>query len=184
MAADAAAADLSALLGRFAQAVAAHDASGLASLFTPDGRYHDGFFGLHAGREAIAAMLERFYVGGEAFFWQFSDVVASSDLGYARYVFSYRSREPESAARIVVFEGIAQLRLRDGLIAEYDEAFDRGIAFTQLGYETARIGKLLGRYARDFTASAAARRHLAARADCGPDEACVPGDSHGKRYPR
>lgn len=161
----AAAAHLSALLGRFARAVAAHDADGFASLFTPGGRYHDGFFGVHEGRETIAAMLERFYVGGEAFFWQFSDVLASSDLGYARYVFSYRSREPEGAGQVVVFEGIAQLRLRDGLIAEYDEAFDRGIAFTQLGYELPRIGKLLGRYTREFTASSAARAHLAARPD-------------------
>ena len=143
MTADAAgAAHLSALLGRFARAVAAHDADGFASLFTPDGRYHDGFFGVHEGREAIAAMLDRFYVGGEAFFWQFRDVVASGDLGYARYVFSYRSLEPESAGEVVVFEGIAQL-----------------------GYELPRIGKLLGRYAREFTGSSAARAHLAARPD-------------------
>ena len=166
MPADAAsAAGLSALLGRFARSVAAHDTEGFAALFTPDGRYHDGFFGVHEGRDAIAAMLDRFFVGGEAFFWQFRDVAANDDLGYARYVFSYRSREPESAGQLVVFEGIAQLRLRDGLIAGYDEAFDRGIAFTQLGYELPRIGKLLGRYAREFTASSAAREHLAARPD-------------------
>lgn len=64
---------------------------------------------------------------------------------------------------MIVFDGIAQLRLRGGLIAEYDEAFDRGIAFTQLGYETARIGKLLDRYSREFAASPRARAHLAAR---------------------
>jgi len=162
---------LAALLGRFARAVAARDTADFTALFTPDGRYHDGFFGVHEGRDAIAAMLERFFVGGEAFFWQFRDVLASEELGYARYVFSYRSREPESAGRLVVFEGIAQLRLRGELIAEYDEAFDRGIAFTQLGYETARVGKLLGRYAREFAASAAAREHLAARPDRGGESA-------------
>ena len=155
--------DLTALLERFAQAVAARDTAGFASLFTPDGRYHDGFFGVHDGRGAIAAMLDRFYVGGEAFFWQFFDPVASGDIGYARYVFSYRSRQAESAGQVIVFDGIAQLHLRSGLIAEYDEAFDRGIAFTQLGYETARIGKLLDRYSREFAASPRARAHLAAR---------------------
>jgi len=162
---------LATLLGRFARAVAARDTAGFTALFTPDGRYHDGFFGVHEGRDAIAAMLERFFVGGEAFFWQFRDVLASDELGYARYVFSYRSREPESAGQLVVFEGIAQLRLRDGLIIEYDEAFDRGIAFTQLGYETARIGKLLGRYAREFAASDGAREHLASRPDRGGESA-------------
>lgn len=77
--------DLTALLERFAQAVASRDTTGFASLFTPDGRYHDGFFGVHDGREAIAAMLDRFYIGGEAFFWQFFDPVAAGDIGYARY---------------------------------------------------------------------------------------------------
>jgi uncharacterized protein (TIGR02246 family) len=156
-------AGLAALLERFAHAVAVRDTTGFASLFTPDGRYHDGFFGAHDGRDAIAAMLERFYVGGEAFFWQFFDPAVAGDIGYARYVFSYRSRQPDSAGQVIVFEGIAQLRLRGGLIAEYDEAFDRGIAFTQLGYDTARIGKLLGRYSGEFTASPRARAHLAAR---------------------
>jgi uncharacterized protein (TIGR02246 family) len=156
-------AGLGALLERFARAVAARDSAGFASLFTRDGRYHDGFFGVHDGRDAIAAMLERFYVGGEAFFWQFFDPAVAGDIGYARYVFSYRSRQPDSAGQVIVFEGIAQLRLRGGLIAEYDEAFDRGIAFTQLGYDTARIGKLLGRYSGEFTASPRARAHLAAR---------------------
>ncbi len=159
------AASLSALLGRLARAVAARDTAGFAALFAPDGRYRDGFFGVHEGRAAIAAMFDRFFAGGEAFSWQFRDTVASDGLGYARYVFSYRSREPESARRLVVFEGIAQLRLRDGLIAEYDEVFDRGIAFTQLGYEPTRIARLLGRYAREFAAAAVAREHLATRPD-------------------
>lgn len=166
MAAEAApGAALPVLLGRLAHAVAARDAQGFAALFTPDGRYHDGFFGLHEGRAAIAAMLDRFHAGGEAFFWQFDDVVANGELGYARYVFSYRSCGPGSSGELVVFEGIAQLRLRDGLIAEYDEVFDRGVAFTQLGYEPARIGKLLERYARAFASSPAAQAHLAARAE-------------------
>ena len=65
MAAEAApGAALPVLLGRLAHAVAARDAQGFAALFTPDGRYHDGFFGLHEGRDAIAAMLDRFHVGG------------------------------------------------------------------------------------------------------------------------
>lgn len=151
------------LLARFGEAVRAHDSQGLAALFTEDGRYDDGFFGVHVGREAIAAMLDRFHIGGESFSWQFHDPVFASGAGYARYVFSYRSREPESAGRIVVFSGIAFLRLRDGRIAEYREAFDRGVAFTQLGYATPRIAKLLARYARDYVDSEEARAHLQAR---------------------
>jgi hypothetical protein len=67
------------------------------------------------------------------------------------------SREPESAGRTIVFEGTSRLRLRDGLIAHYAETFDRGSAFVQLGYETARVRKLLDRYAKNFVAGDAGR---------------------------
>ncbi|MEK9721020.1 MAG: nuclear transport factor 2 family protein [Quisquiliibacterium sp.] len=151
------------ILDRFALAVGTHDSAGLAALFTEDGQYDDYFFGCHTGRTEIAAMLDRFHVGGEAFYWQFYDVVHAGQTGYASYVFSYLSREPESQGKTVVFEGIARLRVRDGLILHYAEAFDRGVAFSQLGYESVRIGKLLGRYAQTFMASDAARKHLIQR---------------------
>ena len=49
---------LTALLTSFEQAAATRDVPRFAALFTPEGRYHDGFFGTHQGRAAIAAMLE------------------------------------------------------------------------------------------------------------------------------
>ncbi|MFO1217941.1 MAG: nuclear transport factor 2 family protein [Burkholderiaceae bacterium] len=156
--------DLPALLDRFASAVAAGDDERFAALFTPDGVYDDGFFGVHRGRAEIAAMLRRFHVGGEAFRWQFSEPLADARLGYARYVFSYRSREPESAGRVIAFEGIARLRFEGELIADYAEAFDRGVAFSQLGYAEARIAKLLARYAQP---NERVRAHLAWRAQAG-----------------
>ncbi len=155
------------LLERFERAAREHDTAALVALFAPDGRYDDGFFGEHAGRDAIAAMFERFHVGGEAFLWVFSDPACSGDLGYASYVFSYRSREPESAGGLVVFEGIARFRLRDGLIAEYFEVFDRGVAFSQLGYAGARTAKLLSRYAQALRATPAVTRHLERRRALG-----------------
>lgn len=154
---------LQTLIDRFASAVAAHDSAGLAALFTEDGCYDDGFFGEHHGRAAIAAMLDRFYVGGEDFFWQFVEPAQAGDLGYARYCFSYRSKEPESPGQVIVFEGMARFALRGGLIAHYSEVFDRGVAFVQLGYETARVRKLLDRYVRGSRQGAFAGAHLAAR---------------------
>lgn len=155
--------ELTSILQRFSDAVAAHDSQALAALFAPDGCYDDYFFGRHEGRDAIAAMLDRFHVGGEAFCWQFDDPVQAADLGYATYCFSYRSREPESAGKLIVFEGIARFRLRAGLIVHYGEIFDRGMAFAQLGYPEARIRKLLDRYAAGFGASPTVQRHLAYR---------------------
>lgn len=152
-----------AMLAAFGGAVAARDGAALAALFTEDGVYDDPLFGAHAGREAIAAMLERFHVGGEDFFWTFDEVLVHGDLGYASYAFSYRSREPESAGRTVVFEGMARFRLRDGRIAHYGEQCDRGVAFAQLGYAPERIGRLAARFARAATDTPAVLRHLAAR---------------------
>lgn len=152
-----------ALLQAFTNAVATGDRKTFVSLFTPDGAYDDGFFGLHRGREAIGAMLDRFHEGGEMFRWQFFDPLASDALGYARYTFSYRSKQPESSGQLIVFEGMSRLRLEGGLIADYAEVFDRGMAFVQLGYETPRVRKLLDRYAREWRASERVQQHLAWR---------------------
>ena len=155
------------ILTRFAESVGAHDSPAFAALFTPDGWYDDYFWGRHEGREAIAAMLDRFHVGGERFVWEFFEPAQAGDLAYATYCFSYRSREPESAGQLVVFEGMARFRLRDGLIARYAEVFDRGSTFAQLGYETPRIRKLLDRYAAGYRESPTVQRHVALRARLG-----------------
>jgi ketosteroid isomerase-like protein len=159
--------DFASMLERFASAARTHDSQGLAALFTPDGVYDDYFFGAHAGRDAIAAMLDRFHVGGESFFWEFVEPLHAGDLAYARYRFSYLSREPESAGRTIVFEGMSRFRLRDGLIAHYAEVFDRGVAFSQLGYATGRTAKLLARYAASLHADEGVSRHIAARRAAG-----------------
>ena len=135
------------LLERFERAAREHDTAALVALFAPDGRYDDGFFGAHAGRDAIAAMFERFHVGGEAFLWEFADAADAGDLAYASYVFSYRSKEPESAGRLVVFEGIARFRLRDGLIAEYFESVNGCVAMAQLGVAPERMAKVARKWA-------------------------------------
>lgn len=159
--------DFDTLLARFSRAAQTHDCEGLAALFTPEGVYDDYFFGAHAGRADIAAMLERFHVGGEAFCWEFVEPARAGDIGYAGYVFSYRSREPESAGRLIVFEGMARFRLQDGLIAHYSEVFDRGVAFSQLGYATERTAKLLARYAKGLHADPRVARHLERRQALG-----------------
>ena len=108
-------------------------------------------------------MLDRLYVGGEDFFWQFFEPAQTGELGYARYCFSYLSKEPESLGQLIAFEGMARFRLRDGLIVHYAEVFDRGVAFVQLGYETGRVRKLLDRYVAGMRAGPLTRAHVEAR---------------------
>jgi len=154
-----------ALLERFAAAVAAGDTQGFAALFAADACYDDGFFGVHRGRAAIAAMLARFHAGGEAFRWQFVEPLADERIGYARYLFSYRSKQPESPGRMIVFEGMSRFVFgNDAPIADYAEVFDRGVAFVRLGYAEPRVAKLLARYAEP---DQRVREHLAWRERAG-----------------
>ena len=146
--------------GALAVAVEANDGEGLASLFTEDGTYEDGFFGAHTGRPAIAMMLQRFHDTGRAYMWEFLDPLSDGSIGYARFRFSYASLLPEAAGRPVFFEGMSCFRFRDGLIAHYGEAFDRGIALVQLDFSAERIKHILARAATAQNRNPETKRHL------------------------
>lgn len=152
--------DFTSLLTVFAAAVAANDGKGLAALFAEDGTYEDGFFGAHTGREAIAAMLQRFHDTGRDYRWEFLDPLSDESTGYARFRFSYASLLPEAAGRAVFFEGMSGFHFRGGLIAYYREAFDRGVALVQLDFPAERIKRVLERATAAQNRSPEARRHL------------------------
>jgi ketosteroid isomerase-like protein len=148
------------LLKTFAARAEANDGAGFAALFTPDAVYDDYFFGAHAGRDEIAAMLARFFEGGENYRWEFHEPVSDGRTAYARYRFSYRSKVPDSAGKPIAFEGICRMLLKDGLIEHYAEAFDRGVAFVQLGFPAGKVARLLEKYAAAQNAKPGFRPHL------------------------
>lgn len=152
--------DFAAMLARFATAVRDNDGAGLAGLFTPDGVYEDGFFGPHRGGAAIAGMLQRFHDGGRDYWWEFVEPVCVGDLGYARWRFSYASLRTGVEGQAVLFEGISQFRLREGLIAYYFEMFDRGLALAQQGYPAAGIASVVSKAAGRQNAKAENQGHL------------------------
>lgn len=152
--------DFSALLDRFAAAVVANDGAALARLFTEHGVYDDGFFGAHNGREAIAAMLQRFHNTGGDYRWKWIDPVHDGAIGYARFRFSYKSRLPGCEGRPVSFDGISRFRFAGELIEHYDEAFDRGVALVQLGFPAERIKRILEKAVSEQNGNPAARAHL------------------------
>ena len=92
-------------------------------------------------------MLQRFDDTGRAYLWGFVDPLSDGAIGYARFRFSYASLLPEAAGRPVLFEGMSYFRFRDGLIAQYGEAFDRGPALVQLDLSAERIKHILARAA-------------------------------------
>ncbi|HEX5321968.1 MAG TPA: nuclear transport factor 2 family protein [Stellaceae bacterium] len=139
--------DFPALLDTFAAAVVANDGAALGALFTEDGTYHDEFFGAFTGRKAIAAMLQRFHDTGRNYRWDWQEPLSDGKTGYARFHFSYVSRVPGSEGKPVTFPGISRFLFRDGLIAHYAEAFDRGVAMVQLGFPPERIKRVLDKAA-------------------------------------
>lgn len=139
------------VLRSFTNAVEQNDGEGLASLFTEEGTYHDGFYGSFTGREAIATMLnEHFWGAARDFRWRMDNPAIEGSIGYASYVFSYISTLPGAEGRPVVFEGISQFIFDGDLIKDYREQFNTGAALVQLGFEPEHIAGHLRKKAAQF----------------------------------
>jgi ketosteroid isomerase-like protein len=151
-----------AMLRRFCDAVERHDGAAFAALFTDDGVYHDVFYGAFAGRARIAAMIDDwFYRTATDFRWDMHDPVSDGKTLYARYTFSYRSLLPEANGARVMFEGVAIMTLRDGLIAEYHEVANTATGFVDMNFAPERIAKIVAKQGAALKARPEMKRHLA-----------------------
>ncbi|MBL8353157.1 MAG: nuclear transport factor 2 family protein [Burkholderiaceae bacterium] len=140
--------DFQALLQRFTAAAEAADGEAFAACFTPDAVYHDYIYGDHHGRADIAQMLVGLFRrdAGPDYRWEMFDPIVQGDLGYAWSLSSFTSQVPEFAGRFVVIDGMSRFELRDGLIADYRESVNGGVAMVQLGVAAPRIEKVLRRW--------------------------------------
>lgn len=140
--------DLGQLLGRLSAAAEAADGRAFAACFTPEGLYRDYIYGDHQGRAAIADMLENyFHRDATDYRWRFFDPVCDGRTGYAWSLSSFTSTIPEFKGNRIVIDGISRFRLRDGLIEEYWESVNGGVAMSQLGVQPERMAKVLRRWA-------------------------------------
>jgi ketosteroid isomerase-like protein len=154
--------DVTAMLRDFCDAVEGKDGAGLAALFTDDGVYHDLFYGAFTGRARIEALIvDRFYETATDFRWDMHDPVFDGRTLYARYTFSYRSLLPEADGARAMFEGVAIMQIRDGLIAEYREVANPGTAFVDMNFAPERIARILRRHGSALKARPEMARHLA-----------------------
>ena len=143
--------DFAALVARFGAAATAGDGNALAACFTEDGTYFDYIYGPHRGRASIAEMLENlFHRDAADYDWTFFDPVVKGDLGYARSLSRFVSTIPEFKDRKVVIDGISRFVLKDGLIAEYHESVNGGVAQAQLGVAPERMAKVMKRWSERF----------------------------------
>jgi ketosteroid isomerase-like protein len=152
----------SAMLRAFCDAVEQHNGAAFAALFTEDGVYHDVFYGAFAGRLKIAEMIDDwFYRTATDFCWDMHDPVSDGKTLYARYTFSYRSLLSEARGARVMFEGVAIMTLRDGLIAEYHEVANTATGFVDMNFAPERIAKIVAKQGAALKARPEMKRHLA-----------------------
>lgn len=150
-----------ALLGRMTAAAVAGDGRAVRACFTPDGVYHDCFYGSFAGDDIVGLIENYFHRDATGFIWDLHDPVATAERGYARYVFSYESRLPHAAGRRAGFEGVAVCTLQDGLIKSYTEVANALVGLQALGFAPERLAKLAERESRAFFARTEAAHHRA-----------------------
>jgi ketosteroid isomerase-like protein len=154
--------DITSLLRTFCAAVERRDGASFAALFTEDGVYHDVFYGAFKGRAAITGMIDdHFYRTAADFRWDMHDPVSDGRTLYARYTFSYRSTLPEANGARVMFEGVAIMTLRDGLIADYRAVANTAPAFVAMNFAPERILKIIARQGAELKARPEMARHLA-----------------------
>ena len=149
------------VIAMMVRAVEHGDSEAVAACFTPDGIYHDVFYGDFKGRDAIARMIgEFFFRDGGDFRWDLHDPVQAGDIGYVRYVFSYASKLPGAEGRRAVFEGVAICRMRDGLIADYREVANAATGLHDVGFPDRRLARFVAKQAAQLRERPEAVRHL------------------------
>lgn len=149
------------LMKELTEAVIAYDGQRLAKLFTEDGYYEDSIRGRFQGRREIRRL------GGEVFKealgemkWDMADFVDDGRIGYSRWVFSFTSRRPGSEGKRVVLRGMSIAELESGLIKAFQDVYDGGMVFAQLGAPAEAYRDLYAKKAAEILADSALAAHL------------------------
>jgi len=135
------------LLNDFTLSAESGDGERFAGHFTEDAVYYDYIYGQHKGRADIAHMMRSlFHRDATDYRWEMFDPVFDGKMGYAWSLSSFTSKVPQFQGKPVVIDGMSRFVLRDGLIAEYRESVNGGVAMAQLGVEPERMTKVFQRW--------------------------------------
>jgi ketosteroid isomerase-like protein len=135
------------LLDEFTHSAESGDGARFASHFTEDAIYYDYIYGAHTGRADIADMMQHlFHRDATDYLWEMFDPVFDGKMGYAWSLSSFTSKIPQFEGKRVVIDGMSRFIVRDGLIAEYRESVNGGVAMAQLGIEPERMAKVFQRW--------------------------------------
>lgn len=135
------------LLNDFSLSAESGDGARFARHFAEDGIYYDYIYGAHTGRADIAHMMQDlFHRDAADYRWEMFDPVFDGAMGYAWSLSSFTSKIEQFKGRRVVIDGMSRFIVRDGLIAEYRESVNGGVAMAQLGVEPDRMAKVFRRW--------------------------------------
>jgi len=139
--------DFARLLRDFTLSAESGDGARFASHFTEDAIYYDYIYGPHRGRADIAHMMQDlFHRDATDYRWEMFDPVCNGDMGYAWSLSSFTSTIPQFNGQRVVIDGMSRFIVRDGLITEYRESVNGGVAMAQLGVDPERMTKVFNRW--------------------------------------
>jgi ketosteroid isomerase-like protein len=139
--------DFAQLLNAFTHSAESGDGARFANHFTEDAIYYDYIYGPHRGRADIAHMMQDlFHRDAADYRWEMFDPVFDGTKGYAWSLSSFTSKIEQFKGRHIVIDGMSRFILRDGLIAEYRESVNGGVAMAQLGVAPDRIAKVFKRW--------------------------------------
>jgi hypothetical protein len=139
--------EFAALLDDLTQSAESGDGTRFARHFTEDAVYYDYIYGAHRGRPDIAHMMQDlFHRDAADYRWEMFDPVFDGEKGYAWSLSNFISKVPQFAGRHVVIDGISRFVVQGGLIAEYRESVNGGVAMVQLGVEPERMTKVFRRW--------------------------------------
>jgi len=135
------------LLSDFTHSAESGDGARFARHFTEDGIYYDYIYGPHTGRTDIAHMMQHlFHRDATDYRWEMFDPVFDGVMGYAWSLSSFTSTIPQYKGQRVVIDGMSRFIVREGLIVEYRESVNGGVAMSQLGVEPERMAKVFRRW--------------------------------------
>ena len=150
------------LLSDFSLSAESGDGARFASHFTEDAVYYDYIYGPHQGRADIAHMMQHlFHRDATDYRWEMFDPVFDGVQGYAWSLSSFTSTIPQFAGKRVVIDGMSRFLVRDGLIAEYRESVNGGVAMAQLGVAPERMAKVFARWTGWLEARPDTKEYLA-----------------------
>jgi ketosteroid isomerase-like protein len=139
--------EFAALLNDLTLSAESGDGARFARHFTEDAIYYDYIYGAHRGRADIARMMQDlFHRDAADYRWEMFDPVFDGEMGYAWSLSSFTSKIEQFKGQPVVIDGMSRFIVRDGLIAEYRESVNGGVAMAQLGVEPERMTKVFRRW--------------------------------------